>query len=132
MQYETYSEQLFLTQVFEQHWLPRVHALPEVSQARLSGTHLPLVHLPPQHWLSAVPAAWSVVQAAVAHFPLWQCKLQQSVPVLQVSFVAPHTPTTDAQVWLFVSHTPEQQSKPPTQISLNVLHDEPAPPAPPL
>jgi hypothetical protein len=31
-----------------------VHALPSVLQPMLSGTHLPAVQLPPQHWLLLV------------------------------------------------------------------------------
>jgi hypothetical protein len=48
----------------EQHWLPVVQALPDVSQLAFRAAHAPLLHLPPQHWLSAVHFWLSEMQAA--------------------------------------------------------------------
>ena len=74
-----------------------MHALPEVSQLALSAAHTPLLHLPPQHWLSAVHF-WVSETHAVAHFLFWQLRLQHSVAELQASFTAAHVVKTDAQV----------------------------------
>src|SRR2546430_13993549 len=103
MQYETPSEHLPCTHVFEQHWLPVLQVLPEVSQLGVSAAHLPLLHFPPQHWLSAVHVTPSEMHAAAAHFLFWQLKLQQSVVEVQASFVAPHELNTAAQVCVVVS-----------------------------
>jgi len=134
MQKETPSAHLPCTQVFEQHWsaVSAVQELPEVSQLGLSATQAPFVHLPPQHWLSEPHCAPSEIHAAAAHFLFSQRKLQQSVAAAQASFVAAQVVKTDAQLLLFGSHTPEQQSLPPTQVSLKALQPLLAPVAPPL
>jgi len=102
------------TQVFEQHSLPAVQAFPDVSQLVFRATHSPLLHFPPQHWPSALHF-WSSEMQASAHLSFWQLKPQQSVAEWQASFVAAQVVSAEAQVLLFVSQTPAQQSRPPRQ-----------------
>src|SRR6478735_4601673 len=118
MQYEILKEHLPCTQLLEQQLLPSEHELPEVLQLVFSGAHVPLLHLPPQHWLSAVQTPLSVTQAAAAHLLFSQRSPQQSVADAHASSVAAQLLNTDAQVLVFPSHTPEQQSLPPTHSSL--------------
>ena len=134
MQKDTPKEHLPPTQVFEQHCpaVAAVHSLPEVSQVAFSGAHTPPAHVPPQHWPSALHLAPSVMQAAAVHFLFSQRRLQQSVAAEQGSLVTAQVVRTEAQVLLLVSQTPEQQSLPPTQVSLKALQLFVVPLSPPL
>jgi|SRR6478735_7542321 len=134
MQYETPRAHLPWTQVFEQHCpaVSAVQALPDVVQLGLSAAHAPFVHFPPQHSPSAPHLAPSEMHAAAAHCLFSQRRLQQSVAAAQATLAAPQVVKTDAQVLLFGSQTPEQQSLPPTHVSLKALQLLPASvPAPP-
>ena len=102
----------------EQQSLPVSHELPAVLQAVLSGAQLPSVHVPPQHSPSDEHSPLSDTQISSVHLPSashW--KLQQSGPAEQLSPVPAHVPTTDAQVSLLGSHTPEQHSVLCTHVS---------------
>lgn len=129
MQYETPSAHLPCTQVFEQHWaaVASVQELPDVAQLGLRAAHAPLLHLPPQHSLSALHLAPSETHAAAAHCLFSQRRLQQSVAAAHASLLAAQLVNTDAQALVFGSHTPEQQSLPPRQASLKALQLLPAP-----
>ena len=118
MQYETPSVHLPFVHVFEQQEAPVVHELPDVLQLGLSAAQVPETQLPLQHCASAVHFCVSEMHAAAVHFLFSQRRLQQSVPVAQLSLVAPQVVTTEAQVLLFGSHTPEQQSAPALHCSL--------------
>ena len=87
-----------------------LHGLPSVAQFGLSGTHLPLLHWPPQHWPFALHEPLSAVHP-LWHTPWRQDTEQQSVFALHV------VPACEHVVGFTVhppcgSHTPEQQSAP--------------------
>jgi hypothetical protein len=65
------------------------------------------------------------MHAVAVHFAFSQRRLQQSVAEAQASLVAPQVVNTEVQLLLFASQTPEQQSAPLTQTSLNALQLEP-------
>jgi hypothetical protein len=53
----------------EQQSLLAVHALPSVLQLGLSAAHLPVVHVPLQHWLFPVHPVPSEAQAGKPQAP---------------------------------------------------------------
>jgi hypothetical protein len=55
-----------------------VHALPSVLHLVLSAAHLPVVHVPLQHWLLPVHAVPSEMQAGKPQAPWLQVPLQQT------------------------------------------------------
>src|SRR5258706_15509781 len=125
MQKETSIEHLpSAPQLFEQHSSSVAQELPDVLHEPFSATQALFVHLPPQHWLSLLQVSPSEMHAAV-HFLLSQRRPQHSVAEAQASPVDAQVLRTEAQVLLSGSHTPEQQSVPPRQISLKALHDPP-------
>ena len=121
------------SQVLEQHSAPDLQELPDVVQAAFNGAHTPLAQEPPQHCALLVHFWLSETQAAAAHCLFSQRRLQQSVAEAQASVAEAHVVSTDAQLLLLASHTPEQQSLPEAQRSAYALHaaaPEPAPPEP--
>jgi len=94
----------------EQHASPPcMHGLPSVRQVVLSGTHLPVLHLPLQHWpfcvhvlLSAVHLSW--------HTPPTQLTEQQSVFTEHEALCGEHDGPVAVNLLVVGSHIPVQQS----------------------
>jgi hypothetical protein len=84
--------------------------LPDVLHVALSGVHVPLVHLPPQHSPSTLHAAVSGMHCFAEHAPLTQEKVQQSVLSPQAAPGAPQAPIDAAHVLLVISQCAVQQS----------------------
>jgi hypothetical protein len=91
-----------------------MHGLPSVRQVVLSAAHLPLVHLPPQHWPSCVHAPLSAVHASWHTLPT-QLTEQQSVFAEHDAPACEHCAAFAAHMFVVVSHDDEQQSALPVQ-----------------
>jgi hypothetical protein len=101
-------------------------------QSALRAAQLASTHEPLQQSASSLQASVSDTQASAEHLLVAsQWKLQQSVPTAQLSPEAPHVPTTDAQLSLAGSQTPEQHSAPFTQVAPIPLHSISTGPWPP-
>jgi hypothetical protein len=84
---------------------------PDVLHVVLSGVHVPLPHLPPQHWLSVVQAWPSAVQFATSHLPPVHASEQQSTDVVQAAPArSQFAGAPPRHVCDFGSHCAEQQS----------------------
>jgi hypothetical protein len=90
MQNEEPSWQCPPEQSFEQHSSFAVQVLPAVWHAVVSAAHLFAVQVPLQHWALELQVWPSETHRLLAHLPLTQLKLQQSVAVLQVAVAAAH------------------------------------------
>src|SRR5690606_26414224 len=66
-QNDTLPSQVPLVHDLEQHWVPVVHALPEVRHVGLSGAQVPPVHCWLQHCWSLVHAWLSDVHCVAEH-----------------------------------------------------------------
>lgn len=88
------------------------HVFPAVLQAALSGAHLPAVQVPLQQPALELHARLSEMQAAAAHFPETQLRVQQSVDAAHVAPAAAQALTLEAQVFVVASQSCEQQSAP--------------------
>jgi len=93
----------------EQHSPEAPHLLPLVLQLAVRALHVPPAQFPPQHELLAVHAAPSEVHWLALQAPFTQLNVAQSVFALHAPLVGTGFPSTDVQVWLVMSHLPEQQ-----------------------
>jgi len=107
------------------------HVLPAVLQAALSGVHVPLVHLPPQHWPSAVHAALSEAHCLSEHIPLTHENRQHSSFVLHAVPGAEHLLTEATQSFvagsqLSVQHSALDAHVPPAALHVGAVRGSPS------
>jgi hypothetical protein len=99
----------------EQHCEFVLHSLPPVLHVVLSGLHWLASQRPLQHSASAAHVPRSETQTDSAQAPAMQLSVQQSVAATHGPPAAVHWEADETQVWVVLSHTPEQQSLPPRQ-----------------
>ena len=109
-------------QNFPQHSAPAAHGLPCVLHVVLSGVHVPLPHLPPQHSPSVAHAALSAMHCLAAHFPAMHDSLQQSVFAAHGASGAPHVDVDSPHLPAATSQLLVQHSALPVQPSPTGLH----------
>jgi hypothetical protein len=119
------SPQMPLWQSCEQQSPLAAHVLPDVLHVVLSGVHAPLVHLPPQHWPSAVHAVVSEAHCLSEHAPPTQAKLQHSSLVLHAVVGAAHALVEAMQSFVVASQFAVQQSALVAHAPPTILHTGP-------
>jgi hypothetical protein len=125
------SLQMPLWQSFEQQSPLAAHVLPAVLHVVLSGVHVPLVHLPPQHWPSAVHAALSDAHCLSEHVPLTHENWQHSSLVLHAVPAAEHlltgaTHSFEAGSQFAVQHSALDAQVPPAALHVGAVRGSPS------
>ncbi len=105
--------------------------LPDVLHVVLSGVHVPLVHLPPQHCPSAVHAALSDAHCLSEHVALTHENWQHSSLVLHAVPAALHllteaTHSFDAGSQFAVQHSALDAHVPPAALHVGAVRGSPS------